>query len=35
MSRLRIFDENNPQSNCCPAGVKDNILGICDVFVCI
>jgi len=29
-----IFDENNPQSNCCPAGVKDNILGICDIFIC-
>lgn len=31
---LCIFDENNPQSNCCPAGVKDNILGICDIFIC-
>ncbi|WP_096328825.1 hypothetical protein [Nannocystis exedens] len=29
-----IFDENNPQSNCCPPGVKDNILGICDIFIC-
>ncbi|RMG98897.1 MAG: hypothetical protein D6705_04680 [Deltaproteobacteria bacterium] len=32
---LCIFDENDPQSNCCPPGVKGNVLGICDVFVCI
>lgn len=29
-----IFDENNPQSNCCPAGVKDNVLGICNLLIC-
>jgi hypothetical protein len=29
-----IFDENNPQSNCCPPGVKENILGLCDIFIC-
>lgn len=27
-------DENNPQSNCCPPGVKGNVLGICDVVIC-
>lgn len=30
-----IFDENNPQSTCCPPGVKGNIFGICDIFLCI
>lgn len=29
-----IFDEANPQSNCCPAGVKGNILGLCNVVLC-
>lgn len=29
-----VFDENNPQSNCCPPGVKENVLGICDIFIC-
>lgn len=31
---LCIFDENNPQSNCCPSGVKGNVLGICDIIIC-
>lgn len=30
-----IFNENNPQSNCCPPGVKGNVLGICDLIFCI
>ncbi len=30
---LCIFDQNDPQGNCCPPGVKGNVLGICDVFV--
>lgn len=30
-----IFDENDPQSTCCPAGVGDNVLGICDIFLCV
>jgi hypothetical protein len=30
-----IFDENDLQSNCCPPGVKGNVLGICDIFICI
>lgn len=29
-----IFDENNLQSNCCPPGVKGNVLGICDIILC-
>jgi hypothetical protein len=29
-----VFDENNPQANCCPPGVKGNVLGICDIFIC-
>jgi len=30
-----IFSENDPQSTCCPAGVGGNVLGLCDIFVCI
>ncbi|MEZ4451295.1 MAG: hypothetical protein R3B09_17580 [Nannocystaceae bacterium] len=30
-----IFDENNLQSNCCPPGVKGNVLGICDIILCL
>lgn len=30
-----IFDENDLQSTCCPAGVGDNVLGICDIFLCV
>lgn len=30
-----IFNENDLQSNCCPAGVKGNVLGICDIFICL
>lgn len=29
-----LFDENNLQSNCCPPGVKGNVLGICDIIIC-
>jgi hypothetical protein len=32
---LCIFDENDPQSTCCPAGVGGNIFGLCDVFLCV
>jgi len=30
-----LFDQNNLQSNCCPPGVKGNVLGICDLLVCL
>ena len=30
-----IFDENDIQSNCCPAGVKGNVGGYCHLFLCI
>ena len=30
-----IFDENDPQSTCCPAGVGGNVFGLCDVFLCV
>jgi hypothetical protein len=30
-----IFDPNDPKSNCCPAGEKGNVLGICDIIVCL
>lgn len=30
-----LFDPNNVQSNCCPPGVKGNVLGICDLIVCL
>jgi hypothetical protein len=30
-----IFDQNDPQSNCCGPGVKGNVLGICDIIVCV
>lgn len=30
-----IFSEADPQSTCCPAGVGGNVIGICDIFVCI
>lgn len=30
-----IFSEEDPQSTCCPAGVGDNVLGLCDIFLCI
>ena len=29
-----LFDENNPQSTCCPAGVGGNVLGLCALLVC-
>lgn len=29
-----VFDENNIMSNCCPPGVKGNVLGVCDIFIC-
>lgn len=30
-----LFDENDLQSTCCPAGVGGNMFGICDIFLCI
>lgn len=30
-----LFDPENPQSNCCPPGVKGNVLGICDIIICL
>ena len=30
-----LFDQNNLQSKCCPPGVKGNVLGICDLLVCL
>lgn len=30
-----LFDEDNLQSTCCPPGVGGNILGICDIFLCL
>jgi hypothetical protein len=35
MGDFCIFDENDLQSTCCPAGVGGNKIGICNVFVCI
>ncbi len=32
---LCLFDKNNLQSTCCPAGVGGNVLGICDILICI
>jgi hypothetical protein len=29
-----LFDENDPQSTCCPAGVGGNMFGLCAFFVC-
>ncbi len=29
-----LFDENDLQSTCCPAGVGGNVFGICNVFIC-
>ena len=30
-----LFDENDPQSNCCPPGVKGNVLGLCSLAICV
>jgi hypothetical protein len=30
-----LFDENDLQSTCCPPGVEGNVLGICNVAVCV
>ena len=30
-----LFDENNLQSTCCPPGVEGNVLGICNLAVCV
>ena len=30
-----LFDENNLQSTCCPPGVNGNVLGICNLAVCV
>ena len=35
MGDFCIFDEEDPQSTCCPAGVGGNIFGLCDVFLCV
>lgn len=35
MGDFCIFDENDLQSTCCPAGVGGNKIGICNVFVCV
>jgi hypothetical protein len=35
MGDFCLFDENDLQSTCCPAGVGGNMLGICNVFVCV
>lgn len=35
MGDFCIFDKNDLQSTCCPAGVGGNMLGICNVFVCV
>ncbi|MBX7084407.1 MAG: hypothetical protein K1X88_34695 [Nannocystaceae bacterium] len=35
MGDFCFFDENDPQSTCCPAGVGGNVLGICDIFLCV
>lgn len=29
-----LFDENDPQGTCCPAGVGGNVLGICALAIC-
>lgn len=35
MGDFCLFDENDLQSSCCPAGVGGNMFGICNVFVCV
>lgn len=35
MGDFCLFDENDIQSTCCPAGVGGNVLGICNVVVCV
>jgi hypothetical protein len=35
MGDFCLFDENDLQSTCCPAGVGGNVFGICNVFVCV
>jgi hypothetical protein len=35
MGDFCLFDENDLQSTCCPAGVGGNVLGICNVLVCV
>ena len=30
-----MFNENDPQSTCCPPGVGGNVLGICDIIFCV
>jgi hypothetical protein len=30
-----LFNEMDLQSTCCPAGVGGNVLGICDIFLCV
>lgn len=30
-----IFDENDLQSTCCPPGVNGNVLGICNIAICV
>lgn len=29
-----LFDQNDPQGTCCPAGVGGNVLGICALAIC-
>lgn len=30
-----LFDENDLQSTCCPPGVEGNVLGICNLAICV
>ncbi len=34
MGDFCLFDENNPQSTCCPPGVGGNVIGLCVFLVC-
>jgi hypothetical protein len=35
MGDFCLFDEDDLQSTCCPAGVGGNMFGLCNVFVCV
>ncbi len=35
MGDFCLFNENDLQSSCCPAGVGGNVLGICNIVVCV
>lgn len=35
MGDFCLFDEDDLQSTCCPAGVGGNVIGICNVIVCV